>query len=111
MHGTSSVKPVDLRAFARDYGECLIRVPGYCNDSPTCLCHDREHLNGIAVGTGFKPSESDFNGMIGCDTCHSIIDGRLRVAFFSKADIRAFKHGGLQRTWALYAQSMVLVTR
>lgn len=103
-------KPIDLREFARNWkGGCLIRIPNHCVWTPTCLCHDRTGMNGVAAGMGYKPVELDFCGMIGCDACHAIIDQRVRVAFFSKQDLRVFRYHGLLRTWAVYAQTMRLV--
>jgi len=61
-----------LQKFARGK-PCMLRVPGVCRPAPenenTCLCHAPHPNRG-----GLR--KDDQWGAVGCEPCHSWIDGR-----------------------------------
>ena len=64
-----------LMKWARNHSEgCQIRLPG-CEWGPTCGCH--RPTGARFKGLGYKPSWIS----LGCDYCHSIIDGRVKSDF------------------------------
>ncbi len=76
---------------------CLIRLPG-CDGGgeTTVLAHYR--LAGYC-GTGMKPP--DALGAFACAACHDKIDGRSKLADWSRNDIRLAHAEGCLRTAAL----------
>ncbi len=107
-HGSMrTVKPVDLRAFAREWeGGCMIRVPGVCQWTPTCLCHDR-----TAGTAGRSQKPPDLIGAIGCDACHGVVDRRTHLNVFNYDEVKLFRHEGLIRTLDVYSKTMILVEK
>ena len=85
----------NLRKLARGQ-DCTVRVPGFCNGDPatTVLAHYRMlPFN----GTGIKPP--DWLGAWACSACHSLIDGRARIAGgYDTHALRAMHAEGVLRT-------------
>jgi hypothetical protein len=83
--------------FARDQN-CQLRLPGHCNFDPSTsvCCHIR--LPGVA-GIALKPS--DLITVIGCDACHSVIDGRHQTDI-PRDKLAQYILEGMARTQLLY---------
>ncbi len=100
MNQLGGFKQLDLRKHAREVQHaCLIRIPNVCRWEPTVLCHLR-HAN--VAGVGQKPP--DLCAVIGCDACHSVIDGRVEFAG-TRDELRVIMFHALLRTLALYETS------
>lgn len=68
---------------------CYLRIGQCASDETVVLCHLR--IGGIA-GVGQKPP--DICAVPGCESCHSILDGRTRT-ILSKAELHAIALRGL----------------
>ena len=77
---------------------CTLTLHPYCNGNPetTSLNHISTAYNS---GMGIKPQ--DWFGVFGCDTCHAIIDGRMKVndQLLPPEEIEAAKMRALFATW------------
>jgi hypothetical protein len=67
-------KMTPARANARGQ-DCTLQLPGCQNDTSTVvLCHLRMFSGG---GMGAKPDDAE--AVLGCDHCHSLLDGRTHL--------------------------------
>lgn len=72
---TASERKHKLRESARDCPHCM--ACGMLNPNGDLLC--LAHSNRIADGKGIGIKSRDDAGAIVCDTCHSLIDGRINT--------------------------------
>ena len=56
-----------------------MRLPGICNGNPetTVLAH----INGVRFGHGVGHKVADIHGAYCCNSCHDVLDGRVRSNF------------------------------
>lgn len=66
--------------------ECHLRLFPFCDrdTSKTVLAHIR--IGGTG-GTGLKPP--DICGVPACDSCHAVIDGRIKQSVYSQTELKA----------------------
>ncbi|EIM6319436.1 DUF1364 domain-containing protein [Salmonella enterica] len=90
----------DLRKAARGR-ECQVRIPCYCNHNPetTVLAHYR--LAGTC-GTATKPD--DMQAAIACNSCHDLIDGRVKTRDYTKEELRLMHAEGVFRTQVIWRE-------
>lgn len=79
---------------------CTIRIPGICKDNGrnTCGCH----LNSNVKGWGNK--SPDFLMVIGCNACHSFIDGGWVQTEWTKVEVKAEKLRALKETLIIFSK-------
>jgi len=97
------MKKNNLREEARGR-TCTVRIPGICNGNPetSVLAHYR--LAGTC-GTGIKPD--DIQGAIACNSCHDVIDGRVKTEY-SRDELRLMHAEGVMRTLAIWKKEGLL---
>jgi len=97
------MKKNNLREEARGR-TCTVRIPGICNGNPetSVLAHYR--LAGTC-GTGIKPD--DIQGTIACNSCHDVIDGRVKTEY-SRDELRLMHAEGVMRTLAIWKKEGLL---
>lgn len=73
---------------------CMFRLPGVCtfDESTTVLCHLRK------AGDGISTKPSDLNAALGCDACHSVVDGRVKHPVTDDPEYPIWVHEGHMRT-------------
>ncbi|HCP1860740.1 TPA: DUF1364 domain-containing protein [Escherichia coli] len=88
----------NLRKEARGR-ECQVRIYGVCNGNPetTVLAHYR--LTGTC-GTATKPH--DMQAAIACNSCHDLIDGRVKTSDYTKEELRLMHAEGVFRTQEIW---------
>lgn len=89
---------MNLRTYARGR-PCLVRLPG-CDGGgeTTVLAHFRDLS--LGSGVGLKPSDLAAGAWC-CDSCHSIIDQRMKAPLgLTRTDIRLAHAIGVLRTIA-----------
>ena len=86
---------MNLRQAARNK-PCMVRLP-CCNhnDETTVLAHYR--LAGTC-GMGMKPEDEQAAWC--CSACHDVVDGRVKLDGYTKAEIREAHANGVFRTQA-----------
>ena len=56
--------------------DCTARIPNVCDHDSTKTSW--AHINSIRWGAGRSHKAPDICGLIACDSCHHVIDGRVR---------------------------------
>ncbi|HEC9150304.1 TPA: DUF1364 domain-containing protein [Salmonella enterica subsp. enterica serovar Javiana] len=93
------MKKIDLTKQARDR-MCTVRIPGICNFNPetSVLAHYRMS---DTCGTGIKPH--DMQGAIACNSCHDVIDGRVKTDI-AQDTLRLYHAEGVFRTQQIWRE-------
>lgn len=79
--------------------DCLLRLPGVCNHNPETVVAAHIRIAGLC-GIGLKPS--DLLTVRACDSCHGVMDGRIKADHISADDLTLYIHEAHCRTLDVY---------
>ena len=82
--------------------QCQIRIPGYCETDSRTVCF--AHLGG--AGMGIK--HLSIHGAYGCQTCHDVVDGRMK-SIYKKDLLKLWHLEGVIRTQEIMVENGLIV--
>lgn len=85
---------VNLRKEARGR-DCQVRLVGVCNHNPETVVLAHYRMAGL---TGMGQKADDMFGAWACSSCHDCLDGRVRVDYYNKSELRLAHCEGIIRT-------------
>jgi hypothetical protein len=75
---------------------CTVRIPGICNFNPQTTIF--AHINGIRFGHGTGHKVEDLHGAYCCNSCHDVIDARVKTGLHSREAIKLMHYEGVLET-------------
>lgn len=82
--------------------DCQIRIPEHCETDNRTVC--LAHLG----GAGWALKKLDIHGAYGCQTCHDVVDGRIK-SIYKKELLKLWHLEGVIRTQEIMVEDGLII--